>query len=695
MLNKNSTYLFIILSSIIVFLIFEVSSVKLFAKTTLPEPATSINIFGDTLPTEDMKMTLIVSFESLKNMHLKEFTGYSDDEIKSISTRYLKELDRQRIILTDSEYGSLLSMSDKYKNEIMTGNMSFAYSAVSLIEKKRRKLMHATQLKINNLTKSDIEFGKEIIIREQEDPHFTTDEQLKEYWFDRYQLSLIKLMAEGTSFDDALEQTKILVSNQMKYLKTPSSMEVFDLYFNTLLSEIEAHTYFQSPQTEENFNAEMRNELRGVGAVLRVEDYIVNVESLVQGGPAEKSGLLLQDDRIIEVKHDNEWVPVTGMRLNDVTSMIKGKPGTYAEMKVARDGNPISELEVIKIKRDIINVSSMALKEKSKIYSDNTYLTKNKIGVISIPQFYSGLTEDVLGMLKDLVDKGAEGIVLDLSNNGGGLLTEGQGVASLFLDGGAIVYTKSAKPWVTTYSDIKGDMEYRGPLGIIIDRNSASASEIVAGAIQDHKRGIILGETSFGKGTVQNIYPLENIANYFWIASENLGGLAMTHSMFYRANGVSTQMSGVSPDLFLFKHDSHKWGESTYHSAIANETLPLKSSSFRPAHDAKPDNETLLKLQKKIDKAVSADPILIAFNQEISPEKRSRKSLKLSLDETFSEQDIFFDAIKDEVNKRLVTKGDKEVTSIKDIRRSLEQVKPKLGPLMVAFDDYIQHIESE
>lgn len=678
------------------FLLTNFSSMSLLAQPNLPEIKATENKYGDILPTKSMQEIMVMSLNSLPDLHMNEFRGFDDKLADKIFDDFVSALDNNNSRLLASDYEKLQSLRDIHRKQINHGGLTFPFSAATLANQVRREIVETNKITFSSLQEQDLLLNEELAMRDSDSTYFKTKKERTLYWNKRYQMNIIKLMSEGSSFDEAITHTQTLIDNQIKHFKEMSAQDIFDSYINIVLSTIEAHTYYQSPKVESAFNMQMHNELRGIGAVLRTEDYFVYVEKLIKGGPAEASGLIHQDDRIIAVKQDDdEWVNVVGMRLNDVTDMIKGPSDTVVELKVVPDGKRLSEAQNIAITRGVINVSSMELEEFSKIFEHPMYKPTHKIGVITIPQFYEGLTYDVAKRLEVLLAEGAEAIILDVRGNGGGLLVEAQGVASLFLDGGPIVYTKGKKPWITTYSDKAFENEYRGPLAVLIDRSSASASEILAGAIQDHKRGLIIGETSFGKGTVQNIYPLSNIAHYYWIEGDNLGGLGVTHSMFYRANGVSTQLKGVTPDLKLFDFDSNLWGESTYDSAIENKVLNKKHKNFIPRHSATLNKEAIAKAQQTLDTISRQDKIISLFGEQLDPLEREENTLTLSQENAVSEQERFYKAIKSEINKRRKKAGLPAIESNRYIRRELENNNPLLPAMVMAFDDYLNHVKRD
>ncbi len=368
-----------------------------------------------------------------------------------------------------------------------------------------------------------------------------------------------------------------------------NSSDIFQLFVNAYTGSIEPHTSYFSPRTSENFDISMSLSLEGIGAVLRGDSDYTEVQSIVPGGPADLSDLLHDGDRIIGVgqDEDGEIVDVIGWRLDDVVDLIRGPKGSIVRLEILpEDAGLEGPSETIQITRDQIKLEEQAA--KSEIIETET---GGRMGVITVPTFYSDFaaqargepdykstTRDVRKLLSDMEAENIDGLIIDLRDNGGGSLSEAIEFTGLFIESGPVVQTKDSTGNIDINRDRDPAVVYGGPLAVLVNRNSASASEIFAGAIQDYKRGIILGEPTFGKGTVQNIVDL----NRFSRSRNDYGRLKTTIAQFFRINGGSNQHKGVIPDIIYPTADfSTDHGERSLENALPWDEI--KPARFVPA----------------------------------------------------------------------------------------------------------------
>ncbi len=368
-----------------------------------------------------------------------------------------------------------------------------------------------------------------------------------------------------------------------------NSSDIFQLFVNAYTGSIEPHTSYFSPRTSENFDISMSLSLEGIGAVLRGDSDYTEVQSIVPGGPADLSDLLHDGDRIIGVgqDEDGEIVDVIGWRLDDVVDLIRGPKGSIVRLEILpEDAGLEGPSETIQITRDQIKLEEQAA--KSEIIETET---GGRMGVITVPTFYSDFaaqargepdykstTRDVRKLLSDMEAENIDGLIIDLRDNGGGSLSEAIEFTGLFIESGPVVQTKDSTGNIDINRDRDPAIVYSGPLAVLVNRNSASASEIFAGAIQDYMRGIILGEPTFGKGTVQNIVDL----NRFSRSRNDYGRLKTTIAQFFRINGGSNQHKGVIPDIIYPTADfSADHGERSLENALPWDEI--KPARFVPA----------------------------------------------------------------------------------------------------------------
>jgi carboxyl-terminal processing protease len=417
---------------------------------------------------------------------------------------------------------------------------------------------------------------------------------------------VLNLLLTGKSPEETRELLLKRFGNQLRMVQQINSEDGFQLYMNALTRCYDPHTQYFSPRVSENFNISMRLSLEGIGAVLTGEDEYTKIVSLVPGGPADKSKLLKPADRIVAVGQgkDAELQDVVGWRLDDVVDLIRGPKGTIVGLEVLPAGaEDPHKTKKISIERSTVTLEDQAARKK--ILSVERDRRTYTIGVIELPTFYldfqalqagdpsyKSTAKDIDRLLRECSEKNIDGLILDLRNNGGGSLQEAVELCGEFLRYGPIVQVRSARDRIEVLSDSDHRIRYDGPLLILVNRLSASASEIVAGAIQDYGRGIIVGSQTFGKGSVQSLVPLVH------------GQLKATLATFYRVSGESTQYRGIIPDIsYPCLFDPDEIGESALPDAMPWDSID--TVSFPPYKNL--DTERI-RLKKLHDQRMQADP---------------------------------------------------------------------------------------
>jgi carboxyl-terminal processing protease len=489
------------------------------------------------------------------------------------------------------------------------------------------------------------------------------------YWRKRIKSFLLSQKLSGDSPDKSRQQLEKRYINQLARVQKNSDDEVYEIYINSLTELYDPHTNYLAPRTSENFNINMSLSLEGIGAVLQTEDEHTKVVRVVTGGPAQKQGELKASDKITAVAQgdDGELIDVIGWRLDEVVQLIRGPKDSVVRLQISPAADtPQKGTKYIRIKRDKVKLEDQAAQKA--VFTVDRDGSPYKVGVINIPAFYldfeayrnrdpnfKSTTRDVLKLLIELEKEEVDGVVIDLRNNGGGSLQEATTLTDLFIDKGPVVQIGRGDDDNST-TESRFNAHYRGPLVVMINRLSASASEIFAGAIQDYKRGLIVGSQSFGKGTVQSLTPLKA-----------RGDLKITESKFYRVSGDSTQHRGVIPDIsFPELLDTETIGESSYDTALVwsktkavtySQYLPIAStvSTLTLRHEMRIDNDPdflYLTEQKKLldnftDKKIISLNESVRLKEKISFEqatlilennRRSNKNLPLfSTYEAFSD----------------------------------------------------------
>lgn len=514
--------------------------------------------------------------------HYKQFQ-LDDAFSAAVFDRYLETLDFNRLFLTQEEVNALSKWRLTLDEQLRSGDTSAAYDIFNVSLRSRfERYQYALSLLDNEIT---FDANEEMVIDRSELPWAKDEAELNELWRQRVKNDALNLKLAGKTWPEIQDTLSKRYNNALKRLTQTKSEDVFQVYLNAFAREVDPHTSYLSPRNAEQFQSEMNLSLEGIGAVLQVEDDFTVIRSLVAGGPASKSKKLSPGDRIIGVGQGKEKVvDVIGWRLDDVVQLIKGPKGSKVMLQILPDGANAKSYTVTLV-RDKIRLEDRAV--KSEVIQQG----KDKVGVISVPSFYVGLAEDTKKEIAKLKADKVAGIVVDLRNNGGGALSEASALTGLFIENGPVVQVRDSYGRVKINSDSDNAVYYDGPLTVLINRYSASASEIFAAALQDYGRAVILGEQSFGKGTVQQHRSLNHIYDLF---DKPLGHVQYTIQKFYRIDGGSTQHLGVVPDIaFPTAIDPSETGES-----VEDNALPW--DSITPA--VYQSSDTLKKLVPSLDK---------------------------------------------------------------------------------------------
>ena len=424
---------------------------------------------------------------------------------------------------------------------------------------------------------------------------------LDDLWRRRVKNDYLVLKLEGKTHSEIAKTLEDRYQQQKRRISQLSSQDVFQIMVNAYMSAIEPHTGYFSPRATENFKIRMSLSLEGIGAVLQAQNEFTVVQRVVPGGPAELEGSLRAGDRIVGVgQGDTESVvDVIGWRLDDVVDLIRGPKGSIVRLQIRPDpktGN--SESRILALTRDEIKLEEQAAQSTLLAVRDTEQV--RRIGVIDIPTFYvdfdarsrgdtdyRSTTRDVRRLITELENEGIDGLIIDLRGNGGGALAEATALTGLFIDSGPVVQVRDARGRTQVNRDPSDGLAYAGPLAVIVDRDSASASEIFSGAIQDYHRGIIVGEPTYGKGTVQNLIDLDR---YSQDPEQSLGQLKLTIAQFFRITGASTQHRGVVPDIALpSRGPDLPYGEKALENALPFAEIDAATfsqvSNDHPAYD--------------------------------------------------------------------------------------------------------------
>ncbi|MCB1872089.1 MAG: carboxy terminal-processing peptidase [Gammaproteobacteria bacterium] len=540
-------------------------------------------------PTREQRQATLIIIRVIDKHHYKHLQ-LNDDASNLIFDRYLEALDPNRSYFTARDIDRFSIYRDQLDNALLQAHLTPAFDIFRVYRQRvDERIAYALDLlerKFDFSLDEDYQFDRA-------DAAWPVDRiALDELWRKRVKNDVLTLRLNGkteTEIKKSLSQRYQGVKRRTQQL---DSNDVFQTFINAYTLSLEPHTSYMSPRVSENFDISMRLSLEGIGAVLRNENEYTEVLSTVPGGPAALSGKVQTGDRIIGVGQggDGEIQDVVGWRLQDVVDQIRGPKGTVVRLRLltedAGEGGP--EKEVV-LTRNEIKLEDQAAKKSIIEGLDSQGLVR--IGVITIPAFYRDFkgqsdgdkdfrstTRDVRILLQELQQEKVDGIVIDLRQNGGGSLTEATELTGLFIPSGPVVQVKDSSGEVEIEKDPDPETVYAGPLAVLVDRNSASASEIFAGAIQDYHRGIIIGEPTFGKGTVQT---LVDLGRFVREGGDKLGRLRLTMAQFFRVNGGSTQFRGVVPDItYPLGSSTDKYGERELDNALP--WAQIDAADYRP-----------------------------------------------------------------------------------------------------------------
>jgi len=506
--------------------------------------------------------------EILERNHFKKNIDINDQKVMD---NFLMNLDKEKILLTSVEIDSY---STKFKNIF---NLDEIFKIYENYSNRSLELINYQIDVINSINDSNDLNTTEFIQKSREDEkRFNSLDAIKNYHALLIKNEFISILLSNENFENSRSKLLKRLKNRVKSLKRISSDDIFSLYTNSITSLYDPHTNYLSPKSQEDFEINMSLSLEGIGAILSTEDGITKIVRLIPGGPAEKSGLLKVNDKIVGVASlpENDIEDVRDWRIDEVVRLIRGPKNSKVKLEVISNSSPDDVLgRVIEITRGLVKLEDQAAKKKKvQIYKPNK---SYNIGVIDLPAFYMDFdafsknqfnykssSKDVRNLLRELKEEQVDGVILDLRGNSGGSLYEAYSLAKLFIGKGSIVQVMESNGSIQPLGHTRGIQNYEGPVMILVDKLSASASEILAGAFQDYKRGLIVGSNTFGKGTVQR---LENLS---------YGQLKFTEQKFYRVSGKSTQNLGVTPDINLpYVFDSEEVGEMALENSLPYDDI--------------------------------------------------------------------------------------------------------------------------
>lgn len=601
----------------------------------------------------------------------------NDDFAKNVIDRLLNYLDMNHSLYTQSEVDSIYAHTKSILNGINKCELDYPYS---LYNENIKKRYQKYKFMIDNVSENlDLNTNETIALDRTKAPFAKTEDDLKSLWEAELKNEFETQLLNGKTKAQAVERIKNRYIVAMRRISQYSSEDVFSAFENSFAAAIDPHTNYFGPVESENFNDDMNLSLEGIGAVLSQEDEYTVIVQIMPGSPAEKSKKLKPKDKIVAVKQEHgKFEDIIGWRLTEVVKKIKGKKGTKVVLEIERGEGAAAKTFNVELTRDKIRLQDK--EAKSKVY---TSYDGRKIGVITISSFYTDLSLNVKRELSKLESENVDGIIVDLRNNGGGLLPEAVYTTGLFIKDGPVVLVRDVNGNESAYDDTDASMLYKGPLVVLINRLSASSSEIMAAALQDYGRALIVGDTSYGKGTVQQSRPLTRLYD---LIGADLGSIHYTIAKFYRINGGSTQLKGVTPDIAMpTLIDVTEFGEKTEPNALNWDKIA--PSKYQKYSDPSFFVKDLMALHEK---RISTDPVFKVIQSERDRYYKLKNSKTLTLN--FEERKKMFD--EDEkitlknTNIRLKAMHKKEVKSVKDLPDDFEYDDPILQETVNITSDY-------
>lgn len=615
-------------------------------------------------PTREQMLASLQTVELLRLSHYNKLR--LNDELSSeIFDNYIKSLDPQRSLFTAADIAIFERYRYRLDNLLPAGDLSVGFAMYKRqMDRLDERLAYAQDLLDKGVDTLDFASDQNILIDREEATWPADDNELVQLWRKQIKDEVLRMKLAGRDMETIEEMLGKRYKGQRLRLSQTQSEDIFQGYINAFTQVYDPHTQYMSPEVAENFDINMSLSLQGIGAVLQSDEEYTKITRLVPAGPAAKSQQLAPADRIIGVAQgSDEMIDVVGWRLGEVVKLIRGPKGSDVRLEVIPASNPPTDLSTrtVALVREEIKLEDQAAKSTVLEFGDGE--DAQRIGVIQVPNFYidfkayrrgdddyTSTTRDVRRLLSELQKQDVDGIVLDLRNNGGGSLQEATELTGLFIDKGPTVLVRDTQGDVQVLDDPESGVAYTGPMAVLVNRLSASASEIFAGAMQDYGRALVIGEATFGKGTVQSIQPL------------NHGELKLTLAKFYRVSGQSTQHRGVVPDIhYPSLLETTDIGESNLPGALPWDTIP--PAKYKADGHLAPfikQLSTRHELRAAIDPEFSYTLARLDLNRTIE----ERKFLPLNEAKRREQQDAFDASLLLLENKRREARGEKLLTEL-------------------------------
>lgn len=556
---------------------------------------------------------------------------------EKIFDNYFEALDGEKLYFTQVDLDRYAPLRTKLDDAISNEDLSQPFAIYNVYQQRFADRMAYARGLLK--TKFDFTTDETLQLDREKAPWAKNEDEVRDLWRKRVKNDWLRLKLAGKD-DKAIRETlDKRYANYVARMKKLNNEDVFQMFMNAYATAIEPHTNYLGPRSADNFDISMRLSLEGIGAVLQTRDDYTIIREIVPGSPADKSGKLKVGDRVVGVAQgDGPFTDVLGWRIDDVVALIRGEKGSTVRLDVIPGAGGVDAKHItIAMVRKKISMEEQAAKKSIIEVKENG--VNRRIGVISLPTFYQDFearrkgdkdfksaTRDVERILGELKKERVDNVLIDLRNNGGGSLVEAVELTGLFIDKGPVVQQRDARGSIEVEGDVKAGLAWDGPMGVLINRGSASASEIFAAAIQDYGRGLVIGEPSFGKGTVQTLLDLDRFSESDKV---RYGELKMTVAQFFRINGGTTQLRGVTPDIKLpVLSDTERFGESSFSNALP--WVAIKPANYVPLGNLK---ELVDPLQKRHEARIAKDRDFQDLREDMAEVMKIRKENAISLNE--------------------------------------------------------------
>lgn len=628
------------MKTILLWLVFALTAA---AQAASFDPAVSPPLRPELKPEQQQSQAARLAADVLTRYHYKAMP-LDDVMSEKIFDHYLKSIDPEKLFFIQTDLDRLVRFRTLLDDAILKEELTIPFAIFNLYAQRvSERFAYA-----RGLLKEGFDFRQQESYQyaREKEPWLKSEAEMRELWRKRVKNDWLRLKLAGKDDKNIVATLAKRYDNAQRRIGRVKSEDVFQTFMNAYTTSIEPHTNYLGPRATQGFEISMKLSLVGIGAALAEKDDYTTIRDLVPGGPAILSGELKIGDRILGVAQGERGVmtDVLGWRLDDTVALIRGAADSVVVLDVLpADAGPDGKHKLVSLIRKKISLEDQAARKSVLSVMDGK--VTRQVGVISLPTFYQdfearqkgdpdfkSVTRDVARLLGELKKDRVDSVLIDLRNNGGGSLMEAVELTGLFIGKGPVVQQRNARGKVTVESDSKAGVAWDGPLGVLINRGSASASEIFAAAIQDYGRGLVIGEPSFGKGTVQAMINLDQVAK---TDKQKFGELKLTVAQFFRINGGTTQLRGVKPDiLFPTLVDAESFGESSYDNALP--WVQIKAADYSPSGDLKlllPD------LMKRHVARMKSDKDFLYLQEDIAEFKALRKKNMVSLNEAERRQE--------------------------------------------------------